>query len=68
MDQPQNDPNVHEPVPRSRARRIAKIVGLTLAGLLIALVLVVGIGAWLLGRETTLQRIVAEAEAALKGI
>jgi translocation and assembly module TamB len=51
----------------SRGRRVLRIVGRTLAGLL-ALLVVVGVtGYWLLGREATLQRIVAEGEKALGG-
>ncbi len=48
-------------------RRVARIAGWSLAGLVGLLVVVVAIGAWLLGRETTLQRIVVEAEKALNG-
>ena len=52
---------------RSRRARIARGVLYTLGGLFVALLLAIGIGAWLLGRETTLQRIVAAAERSLKG-
>lgn len=52
---------------RSRARRVARIVGRSVAGLLVLLVVVIGAGAWLLGREATLQRIVAEVEKRLDG-
>ena len=53
--------------PQSRARRIARIAFWSLAALLGLLILLVAIGAWLLGRETTLQRIVVEAEKQLNG-
>ena len=52
---------------RSLGRRIGRTALWTVAGLVAVLVLVVGVGAWLLGRESTLQRIVVEAEKALDG-
>ena len=55
------------PVPRSRARRVARVAAWSLAGLVAVVIVVVALGAWLLGRETTLQRIVVEAEKALGG-
>ena len=55
------------PPPRSRSRRALRIAGWSLGGFVVLLVLVVAVGAWLLGRETTLQRIVVEAEKALNG-
>ena len=53
--------------PRSRTSRVVRLALWSLAGLLGLLVVVVAIGWWLLGRETTLQRIVVEAEKALNG-
>ena len=55
------------PPPRSKSRRALRIAGWSLAGFVALLVVVVAVGAWLLGRETTLQRIVVEAEKALGG-
>ncbi len=54
-------------MPRSRARRIARAAAWSVAGLFGLLILLIAIGAWLLGREATLQRIVVEAEKALHG-
>ena len=55
------------PPRRSRARRAARVVAWTLLGLVVLVAVLVGAGAWLLGRETTLQRIVVEAERAMGG-
>lgn len=55
------------PPPRSRARRVARIAAWSIAGLLVLVVVAIAVGAWVLGRETTLQRIVVEAEKALGG-
>ena len=52
---------------RSRPRRVLRTLLLAVAGLLVLLVLVVGGGFWLLGREASLQRIVAEVEKRLDG-
>ena len=52
---------------RSTGRRIARYVLWSIAGLLVLLLVIVGTGAWLLGRESTLQRIVVEAEKAMGG-
>jgi translocation and assembly module TamB len=54
-------------VSRTRARRLARVAAGSLAGLVGIVLVVVALGAWLLGRETTLQRIVVEAEKALGG-
>ncbi len=56
-----------EAPPRSRARRVVRIVSWSAAGVIASLLIAVAVGAWLLGRETTLQRIVVEAERALGG-
>lgn len=60
-------PDTAAPVPRSRVRRIARIALWSVVGLFAVLVVMVGVGAWVLGRQATLQRIVAEAEKALDG-
>ncbi|MEO8938049.1 MAG: translocation/assembly module TamB domain-containing protein [Burkholderiaceae bacterium] len=61
---PQQQPARPEP---STGRRIARYALWSIGGLLALLLLVIGAGAWLLGREATLQRIVAEAEKAMDG-
>jgi translocation and assembly module TamB len=55
------------PPQRSRARRVVRIALWSVAGFIGVLLLVIAIGAWLIGREATLQRIVVEAEKALNG-
>ena len=64
---PSHEPNTSAKGPRSRARRIARAAAWSVAGLFGLLILLIAIGAWLLGRETTLQRIAVEAEKALHG-
>lgn len=44
-----------------------RAVAWTVLGLVVAIALVIGVGAWVLGRETTLQRIVAEVQKRLDG-
>lgn len=52
---------------RSRARRVARVALWGVAGLLGALIVVIAIALWMLGRQATLQRIVVEAENRLHG-
>lgn len=51
-----------EPPRRSRGVRIARAIGWTLLGLVLFVAIAICAGAWLLGREATLQRIVAEVQ------
>ncbi len=61
------EPAVPQRAPHSRMRRLARAALWSIAGLLGLLILLVAVGAWLLGREATLQRIAVEAEKSLNG-
>jgi translocation and assembly module TamB len=51
----------------SRTRHGLRIAAWSIGGLIASLLVIVAIGGWVLGRESTLQRIVVEAEKALDG-